>query len=90
MSQKNVRRVRTQISETFRKARESRNLTQREISERLNLRSSQFVSNIERGLCKIPPQQYRTLSEILGKDNTKQLADLAVAEYRIKLYESLK
>ncbi len=38
----------------LKKARESKDFTQREVSDHLGLASPQFVSNIERGKCAVP------------------------------------
>ena len=47
------------------RASHARNLSQAELSELLGYKNSQFISNVERGLCSIPMKTMKRISEVL-------------------------
>jgi transcriptional regulator with XRE-family HTH domain len=55
----------TKTGELIRKYREKRGLSQAYLSEKFDLTSAQFFSNIERGISSLPPEYVKRLSLIL-------------------------
>lgn len=78
----NQKAIRIQLGRELLKARKAKGYSQRKLAEHLGLTSSQFISNIERGLGKLPPHQYGPLSELLDKKYLKRMVELSVREYR--------
>lgn len=56
--------------------REARNLTQREMAERVGLRYYTFISQIEGGHGRIPPDQYQAWADVLGVDHKSFASEL--------------
>lgn len=50
----------------WRKAREKSEMSQQDVAEKLGFTSSQYVSNIERGLTTMAKKHYRKLARIFG------------------------
>lgn len=65
--------------------RELRKMTQKELAKQLGFSTSQFISNIERGLATFPIKKMKKLSKIL-----KISRDLIVNAYIADLTEELK
>lgn len=66
------------IAEFFKQAREKADMTQREVSEKLGYTTPQFISNVERGLCRFPMAKVKTFIKITkcsGKDMKKIYVD---------------
>lgn len=56
------------IAKVLREARTKRKVTQLQLSKRLGHTSSQFISNIEREQCAMPPDMARKTAKILKVD----------------------
>lgn len=56
------------IGKLVKTARETKGLSQTQLSKELGYKNGQFVSNIERGICSIPHEKIRTLSTLLEVD----------------------
>ena len=67
------------FSEYFKKARLAANLTQAKIAFHLGYRSSQFVSNWERGISLPPNDEILRLAAYMNADPV-EMVDLAMAE----------
>ncbi len=73
----------------LRQRRESLGLSQRELGQRFSPSvTTQFISNIERGVTPLPPAQISTLSRELGISET-ELLSLMEREYLQKLNDRL-
>lgn len=70
----------SEITKVMTQARISKNLTQGEVAAKLGYSSPQFISNMERGLSKIPPALIPKLSVIYGI-SAERLVKLRVAQY---------
>jgi len=70
------------VSKLIREAREREGLSQKEVATRLGYTSSQFISNIERGLCGIPEQQARKFCDILRIAFTTTYIDAVIKDTR--------
>lgn len=57
------------------KARIQAGLTQNQLAKRLGYDTSQFVSNIERGLCAYPLNKFKKVAKILDCDLCSGLTD---------------
>ena len=77
------------IGQLFREKREHLGLTQQVLSKHLGLSSSQYISNIERGLCGPSLDTLVKLSELLRLDPHK-LIDSMVDEYRKNLKQKFR
>ena len=60
-----------QLGRFLRKKREASSLTQGELANKLGFASSQFVSNIERGVSLIPVSRIKDYSELLGLNSVE-------------------
>ena len=56
----------TKTAQLIRSAREARGLSQADLSKALQLKSAQFISNIERGISPVPRKMIPLLQEYLG------------------------
>lgn len=74
------------FAEFFKQARVKANFTQAKIAFHLGYKSSQFVSNWERGISTPPSDELLVLADFLRADPVKMI-DLALAE---KKYNFLK
>lgn len=61
----------TKLGEYLAKGRESKNITQKTVSEVLNYSSAQFVSNFERGISAPPIKKLKVLMKMYGLDKKK-------------------
>ncbi len=64
--------------------RELKGLTQFDLAKKLGYSSSQFISNVERGICTFPPGKFLKLSKFLGMS-----PDLLVSAYIADMTEDL-
>ncbi len=69
------------FGEYLRRARETANLTQAEVAGKLGLKSPQYISNVERGLCPISLDQLAKLVPMYHLD-AHELVDLMVEQHR--------
>ena len=69
--------------------RKEKGLSQQKVSEELQLKSPQFVSNVERGLCGIPIDQLKELIHIYELDEEEMIAMLMKA-FKADLLKALK
>jgi transcriptional regulator with XRE-family HTH domain len=66
------------------KARIKKNYSQKELAKKLGYRSGQHISNIERGLCKIPTKRLVKLCSALDiKPNT--IIPIMVSDFKKEL-----
>jgi transcriptional regulator with XRE-family HTH domain len=77
------------IGMVIRRAREKRQMSQKELSERLGLTSSQFISNIERGLAAPPIHFFPVLHKLLGLSE-EEFVEALVTRYRRRCLDELK
>ena len=59
------------VGNFIKKRREVLKLTQRQLSNSLGFSSSQFISNLERGIAEIPPSRIKDFAEVLQMDNNE-------------------
>lgn len=71
------------------KRRKELGLSQGDVSKFLGWGNGQFVSNIERGLCDMPPKHFRRISKLLNID-IKVLCNLALQDFKETLMEEIK
>lgn len=72
--------MRKTIGKLLKKAREDKNLTQQDVADLMGYGTPQFVSNIERGISKIPDRSIKKVCELLGLQ-VEEIVDL-LAEQR--------
>lgn len=72
---------------TLKKQREIKNLSQKDMGEKLEVHS-QFISNIELNKAPLPPKYFRTVSEVLGISVSK-LVDMHLAAEKKKVMEQI-
>lgn len=70
-------------------AREATDLTQADVAEQLGFTSPQYISNCERGLCKLAARHLRKLAKLYGRKPIERVIDLRVGELRNKLIKGL-
>jgi transcriptional regulator with XRE-family HTH domain len=87
--QQNTPTLHTKLGALVRAAREKRNMTQLELSQRLGYGSMQFVSLFERGLSKIPPATLGKLIVLLQL-NEKQIVSMLLEEHEAQLMAEIK
>ena len=75
-SSADVKRLRQAAGEWLRSLREKRSLSQRELALRVGLEYYTFVSQLETGRGRIPPDRYRRWAEVLGVDTRSFVREL--------------
>lgn len=65
----------TNSGSTIKLARKSRGMTQAELAKKVGMHL-QFISNIERGICLIPPKKVKKFSKTLHIWTNTLIADL--------------
>lgn len=68
--------------------REAKNLTQAQVAEKLGYGSPQFISNIERGVSRVPVKSLRSFIELYGVPS-EEVIDLLLEEKRDQLRRAL-
>lgn len=58
--------LRQEAGQWLKHLRESRKLTQRELAERVNINYYTFISQIEAGKGRVPPESYQLWADALG------------------------
>lgn len=53
------------MAKLMKTARKRVGLSQGDLAEKLGFDSGQFISNIERGICALPPKYFKIASEVL-------------------------
>ena len=71
------------VGEYLREARLRSELTQKELAEKLNYRSSQFVSNWEKGKSKPPLRVLKKMRNVLGLKKSEIIAVLLGGQERM-------
>lgn len=74
---------------SMKKWREKKGLTQAALAWRLGYSTPQFISNIERGVCRIPISKFRATCKILGI-KVEDLIALRVKETEERLNKIFK
>lgn len=69
--------------------REKAGLTQADLADKLGYSSPQFISNIERGIARLPVSKFKTTARMLGI-SVEQLIDAKVAYTRTLLERQFK
>lgn len=78
------------IAILLRKAREKKGWSQNDVSHMIGMKSQgQLVSNIERGLCNLPPKHGFKICEILSIDPATMIETMA-NDYKRALLEEFK
>lgn len=72
------------VATLIRSARKSEGLSQSKLSERIGYKNSQFVSNVERGLCSIPRKNILIFADFLSMD-PERIRDAMLADERIDI-----
>lgn len=75
-SSADVKRLRQAAGEWLRSLREKRSLSQRELALRVGLEYYTFISQLETGRGRIPPDRYRRWAEVLGVDTQSFVREL--------------
>jgi transcriptional regulator with XRE-family HTH domain len=83
-----AKRLRAVAGRWLKGLREARGLTQREMAERVGLRYYTFISQIEGGHGRIPPEQYQAWADVLGLDH-KSFASQLMRYYDPVYYKML-
>ena len=63
------KKLRMAAGKWLKSLREGQGLTQREVADRVGLRYYTFISQIEGGHGRIPPEQYEAWADALGVDH---------------------
>ncbi len=63
-----VKRLRQEAGQWLRSLRERRQLSQRELAQKVGVEYYTFISQLETGRGRIPPDRYRLWAEVLGVD----------------------
>lgn len=87
-SAEQTKRLRTAAGQWLKSLREARGLTQRALAERVGLRYYTFVSQIEGGHGRIPPEYYAAWADALGTDR-RTFASQILYYYDPHLYSML-
>ena len=82
------KRLRVAAGRWLKGLREARSLTQREMAEKVGLRYYTFISQIEGGHGRIPPEQYEAWADVLGLDH-KTFASQLMRYYDPVYYKML-
>jgi transcriptional regulator with XRE-family HTH domain len=77
------------IGDYLRRKREANGLTQYFVAQKLGYSSSQFVSNVERGLSSVPLKALKVLVD-LYKLNPDEVIELILSRKRERLLQVLK
>jgi len=80
-SSDHARRLRQEAGRWLKSLREGQGLTQRELAERVGLRYYTFVSQIEGGAGRVPPDQYESWATALAVEPR------AFAEAMLRYYD---
>lgn len=71
-------------------AREAAGLTQKDVATKLGYVSAQFISNAERGLCKVPKDKFKKLSKMLSKAAMNRIIEARIKNMRSELRGMIK
>jgi len=74
----------TTVGEFLKNSRETRNLSQGDVARALGYSCAQYVSNVERGVCRPSKKKLKDWAEIVGV-KPKKLVTLMVDEYKSDL-----
>lgn len=80
---------RTQFGIYLKGKRQSKMLSQKDLSVRLGYSSAQFISNIERGLAMVPKHQIQKIAKILGHEIEKIYVDVIMSEMKLEIQKTL-
>lgn len=71
-----IKRLRKEAGEWMRRLREQKNLSQRQLAKRVGLDYYTFVSQIESGRGRIPPDRYKVWADALGVETQPFVREL--------------
>lgn len=76
------------IGQFLKEKREAKGMTQAQVAEKLGYGSPQFISNIERGISRVPIKSLKSFMEVYEL-NAEQVIDLLLEEKREQLRRQL-
>ncbi len=75
------------LGDYIRQEREKRNFTQTEVAKKVGI-TGQFLSNMERDVCGVPPKVLAKMIAVLKIDR-QEIVDLMVEKFRFSIEEQL-
>ena len=76
------------IAEVIRKYRAVSPMSQSDLARALGFKNGQFISNVERGLCSMPPCKINELSRLIQTPRN-EIIDAIVNDHRTTIMRSL-
>lgn len=76
------------IGQFLKEKREAKGLTQAQVAEKLGYGSPQFISNIERGISRVPLKSLKSFMQVYDLD-PEQIIDLLLEEKKQQLRRQL-
>ena len=76
------------IGQFLKEKRESKGMTQAQVAEKLGYGSPQFISNIERGISRVPMKSLKAFMQVYDL-NTDQVINLLLEEKKEQLRKQL-
>lgn len=76
------------IGQFLKEKRESKGLTQAQVAEKLGYGSPQFISNIERGISRVPLKSLKSFMQVYDLD-PEQIIELLLQEKKEQLRRQL-
>ncbi len=76
------------IAQLIRKYRHKTDLSQTDLSVKLNYKNGQFISNVERGLCSVPLKTLKQIAEVLSIPSS-ELRDAMLQDYALDIDNAL-
>lgn len=74
----------------IRAGREEAGYTQAEVASKLKYKTPQFISNLERGIAKLPKKKLKALARLIGARPVNKIIDVRVAAFRARLNKELE
>lgn len=62
------KKIPTRTADLIKASRKAQGLSQGEMAFRMGYKSPQFISNVERGLCGVPVNSFKTMAKVLKID----------------------
>lgn len=66
----------------FAQERVAAKLTQKQVADKLGMETPQYISNIERGKCRLAVGHYKMIEKMFGRAAAERLIDTAISEDR--------
>jgi len=77
------------VAKVIRLARQVTTISQNDLAKHLGYKNGQFVSNIERGICSIPPERVAAAAKKLGIQQ-QEIINAAVKDFEINYSNEVK